>query len=531
MIRLTLLAAALVGLGTAARPPAKCAVGRVELTPEIVTANPGDVDTLTATVYSTCGAINTITSVGFTKGAATVDLATSGARKVIVTSVASDTVYVYVTASSKKDSTLFQITAVSDTVTPPGPDTLPGDTTIGDLTGVRAAQADSFVSSLGLSTHVSYTGGVYGTKWATVIRPKLLELGIRNIREEMVTNSTVVARIRDLANEGIRLTGGCWPKKNSSGVYVTSDASHCIWMANAYGTAVISAFDGWNEPDGLGCKGCADWATKWVQWQTTFWNAVHASGTWNSKKMLGNSLAHANDADAVGLHSSILDFGNLHSYPCGVNAQCMPSNVSNSWIPQWNKIDGGKPDYVTETGFHTCIPCGGMSFTAQGKLTGRLWFEYWNRGIIRTHFYELIDQHVDMTTREANWGILTNAGTAKPSFTTTKNIIALLKDPGSSFTPGLLNFSLSGGPSSVHRTLVQKRNGHFFIAIWNEIPVWNPTSKTDISNSNVSVTLTLGSSKTIKVYNPGASTTALSTTTGTSTVLSVPDEVRLVEIY
>jgi hypothetical protein len=75
-------------------------------------------------------------------------------------------------------------------------------------TGVLALAADSFVGSFSVQTHLGYSGGVYDTKWASVIRPRLLELGIRHVRERMGTNATVVARFQDLAANGVKLTAG-----------------------------------------------------------------------------------------------------------------------------------------------------------------------------------------------------------------------------------------------------------------------------------------------------------------------------------
>jgi hypothetical protein len=161
--------------------------------------------------------------------------------------------------------------------------------------------------------------------------------------------------------------------------------------------------------------------------------------------------------------------------------------VSTSWIPQWNKIVSPKPHAVTETGYYNCPTCfgNGLSERASGKYYSRLWFEYFNRGIWRTNAYELIDQGVSRSNREMNWGLLRHDGSPKPQFTATKNIIALLSDPGPSFAPGQLAYTLSNASSATHRTLLQKRDGRFYLALWQTVSVWNIKSDADISTPRI----------------------------------------------
>jgi hypothetical protein len=388
--------------------------------------------------------------------------------------------------------------------------------------GEPAVLADAFINTMSVQTHLGYTGGVYDSKWSTIIRPRLLELGIRHIRERMFTTSVVIQRTQDLAANGITLTAGCWPKNG-----VMTDASHCIAMANAYGTQTIDAFDGWNEVDNTG----TGWATNWAKWQATMYDAYKADPTWRTRPVLANSLAAASSADAVGYQASTLQWGNMHSYPAGG----LPSNVSNSWIPQWRKIAGTKPLAVTETGYHNCPTCfgNGVSERASGKYYSRLWFEYFNRGIIRTNAYELIDQGISTSDREMNWGLLRNDGTPKPQFTATKNLIALLRDDrGASCSPGNLEYTLSGDVTTqMHHTLLQKCDGRFYLALWQEVSVWNTSSKSDVSNADRAVTLTLSRpASSINVYRPVSGTGRVATDAGTSISLRVPDEVMLVEI-
>jgi hypothetical protein len=388
--------------------------------------------------------------------------------------------------------------------------------------GTPADMADALVGTVSVQTHLGYNN-VYQTGWSNIIRPRLLELGVRHIRERMNSSPNIISRFQDLGANGIKLTAGCWPQ---NGDY--TDASQCIAQANAIGPSVIDAFDGWNEVDGG--KAGPDWPTAWVQWETTLWQTYKANGTWASRPLYANSLAHAVSADQLGDRSAILDYGNMHSYP----AAGLPSNVSSTWIPKWKEVAGSKPLVVTETGYHTCPTCtngNGVSLLAQSKYLGRLVFEYFNRDVRRTNIYELIDQGVSTTDREKNWGLIKNDGSIKPAFTTLKNIIALLEDPGSTFPPGRLSYSLSGALPTTHQTLLQKRSGKFYLVLWQEVSVWNVSSKSDIRNPDDPVTLTLGTpASAIRVYRPSTGLSPIQSASGTSINLAVPDEVTVVEV-
>ncbi|MBV9334508.1 MAG: hypothetical protein JO243_01345, partial [Solirubrobacterales bacterium] len=50
-----------------------------------------------------------------------------------------------------------------------------------------AREADAFVDSVGINTHLHYQGTVYDTAFKTIIRPKLLALGIRHVRDGAYT--------------------------------------------------------------------------------------------------------------------------------------------------------------------------------------------------------------------------------------------------------------------------------------------------------------------------------------------------------
>ncbi len=98
------------------------------------------------------------------------------------------------------------------------------------------------------------------------------------------------------------------------------------------------------------------------------------------------------------------------------------------------------------------------------------------------------------------------------------------------FTPGKLNYSITDASGTVRSSLLQKADGSFWLSLWQRVSVFNPSTKTDISNANVSVALTFNDSvaRTGTSYLPSAGLTGTGLGSHTTFTLAVPDEVMLV---
>lgn len=424
-------------------------------------------------------------------------------------------------SSLGSDSALVTVTSIEPEPPPSGE-------------GILATAADSLVESISIQGHIERQGTVYG-EWTSGanVKEKFCELGVRYVREIMMADTDAQNKFGQLVTcgkqngipNGIRLMGGCWP----TGADYT-DASHCIARANAYGDSVIAAFDGWNEVDNK----LTSWTGPFRQWQATMFNTINANSTWRDKPIISNSLSHSGDATVVfnaeGNISDILDYGNMHSYPAGE----IPSVVSQAWIPNWNQLVFPKPLMATETGYHNCQTCpnNGVSELAQRKYMPRLIMEYWNRDVKRTNIYQMMDEGpIPYASREDAWGLVRRTGVVKPAYTALQRMIAILSDPGVTFTPGRLDYTLTGKLSSTHELLLQKRDGRFYLALWREVTVYNNTTDVDITNPDDALTMTLTDpASAINVYRPGTGSSPVQVGSGTSINLNVPDEVIIVEV-
>ena len=81
-------------------------------------------------------------------------------------------------------------------------------------------------------------------------------------------------------------------------------------------------------------------------------------------------------------------------------------------------------------------------------------------------------------------------------------MISLLGDPGADFTLGSLDYSLAAAgiavvddqnfkTGEIHHTLLQKRDGTFYLILWNEIVSYDNAAERDINVSEQTVTLKL----------------------------------------
>lgn len=367
-----------------------------------------------------------------------------------------------------------------------------------------ARSADAFVNSIGVATHLRYLDTAYAN-YDTIIKPKLQELGVRHIRDGG-KNPEFFRRLNDLATLGIRAT-------------LVMDTRDGITPANVVTEAIqpvlssIEAVEGPNEWDVNPQVTYKDQAfpTGLRAYQDELYAVVKANPTTATLPVLMPSLAIPYHAAQLGALASA-DMGNMHSYAGGN----LPSqDLDIKWIPLTQTITGpAKPIVATECGWHNATndlkaPQPGISELAAAKYVPRLYLEYFNRGIQRSFLYELINERQD-TTQEQNFGLLRNNGSAKPAFDSLKNLIALLQDPGPEFAPQALSYSLSGTSPlnpTLHHTLLQKRDGRFYLALWQEVPSFNLQTKLDVYVPKQTVTLTLGTPvRQATAYKPLKST-------------------------
>jgi hypothetical protein len=239
----------------------------------------------------------------------------------------------------------------------------------------------------------------------------------------------------------------------------------------------VDAFEGVNEPD---LTGSPSWASTTIAAQRALYAAVKGNPAIRHLTVIGASPTWK--PQELGDLSGAVDAGNWHPYPGGHCPTCGDPYGTNidDLAPRYRAPSGSKPMIATETGYHNALRNTDNGHRPVDEATAavylpRLLLEYFNRGFHRTYLYELIDSRPDpgLADRDAHFGLLRNDGSEKPAYRAVRSLLGLLSDPGPTFSPGALPYTVSGASPSVHRTLLQKRDGTFLLALWHEAPTWD----------------------------------------------------------
>lgn len=345
---------------------------------------------------------------------------------------------------------------------------------------VRASSAGAFVDSIGVNTHLFYTDTAYRNY--PRVRDRLRELGVKHIRDGLPPGrQDLYHRLNDLAAYGIRSTLIYNPSSGSVSQFV-SDLSRVRSSADSV--------EGANELDATG----GNWAARDRAYQQDLFKSTKAFDA--SLRVVSPSLVSPQAYRELGDVGSWADAGNMHSYPAGEGPSgCKLGRTLADCFSDARLDAPGDPVWATETGYHDALSSPGTyppsSERAAGIYMSRLPFEYARQGVARWYVYELLDELPDPAgaAQEANFGLLRNDFSPKPAFTALKNSIALLNDkPGAA---GSLRYSLTGDLTGVEQTLLVKRDGSFWVALWRRASVWNAQARQDLDPSSRQVTLNL----------------------------------------
>jgi len=390
------------------------------------------------------------------------------------------------------------------------------------VTTQQAQAADSFVDSIGVATHLTYAGTPY-TNYP-LVQQRLQESGIRHLRDGWGTGSAYASSFveKQLHPLGIGITMVQDPRQGATPAALKD-------MVKTQLPTSIDAVEGLNEWDVTG----SNWAGAARDWTIQVAQAYRGDAATKNIPIVAGALADTNTASkyqALGNISAYVDYGNTHDYPG--NQFHMNDAIINTVLANNAITAPGKKVYATETGFSTGnvgAPYQTMPEAQVAQALPKLYLDHFRRGIVRSFSYELFDQHAD-DQFESKFGLLRNDGSPKPSFTAVSNMIGLLSDRGSAFTPGSLDYELQGQNASTRTLLLQKRDGTFWLAVWQQDRTWNGSSV--LNPADVPLTLKLGSAvTTARVYDPVRSRAALATTSNTASVQFASTEgVTLVEL-
>jgi hypothetical protein len=409
--------------------------------------------------------------------------------------------------------------------------------------GSRAKMANAFVNSIGVATHIKFLDTPYADYER--VKAALGELGVKHIRDSVVYNqdwrdATVYGRYRDL-NASFGIKAMLYFNPDNTGLD-TIDAAKMNYILSKMGPA-LELIEGPNEYNATNADGVnPDWGAELEAYQAGLYNAVQASKNPDMPVACPPLQRPYPPIEEVPVLEGICDYRNMHSYPAGnppmMGAPSDPSDYSivlDRDVPMANYVadNPSLPITASETGYQTSTDGQGISEMAHAKYAPRLAFEYFNAGITRGYHYQLLDHFNNGDADpQSHFGFLRMDFRRKPVFRAMENTIDILEDPGPAFATSSLDYTLAKTTPDIHQTLLQKRDGTFYLAVWREVRSYDLEAKRDISVPSAKATLTLNQPITqAATYLPSESNAPVKRYTEPRRLtVYVPDEVLLVEL-
>jgi hypothetical protein len=207
------------------------------------------------------------------------------------------------------------------------------------------------VNSIGINTKLTYTQSVNYTGFYSIIKPKLLALGVRHLRDEGITArsdgwmASIYGRMKELAAHGIKFNLIMRPAEG----YTDFTRIYNWDKFLKYALPVVEDLEGLNEWDLKGRN--SNWAGQLRSFQRALW--LKAKGDTRTKNLpiFAPTMGNPNNASYVGDLSSYLNYGNSHPYPGGTQ----PITQINYHESRVKAISGSRPWVVTETGYHNAL--------------------------------------------------------------------------------------------------------------------------------------------------------------------------------
>src|SRR5215469_373499 len=399
---------------------------------------------------------------------------------------------------------------------------------------IQAIRANDFLESLGACTHI-----IQGMDSPISVQAGIRYLGIRNIRDDGTTNRRLIHALCAIHSA----TGALVDQLPLGGDLAGTQAQ---WEQLASCGALL-AVEGPNEPNNFGfsykgnpCSSKNGNGTflPCAQFQADLYSMVHADPKLAGIPVWGITEVGA-EPDNVGLQwlkipsgsnasmpdgTQYADVANAHNYVQGhgSSAQTLEDNQAfwaesvdrggtcagcfDVYGEYWGGAGGRPgqgtwakgypinvlgqnqiPKVTTETGWKiTTTPS--ISDDMRGRLLTDVYLQAYKQGWSKTFIYLMFNN----STGDNGYGMMD--APARPTLLGRyiHNLTSILADDSSAFSPGSVNCSFSGVPSTGYTMLMQKSNGKYELVIWGEAFA---------SEMPSTITINLGATYPVKIYD------------------------------
>lgn len=348
--------------------------------------------------------------------------------------------------------------------------------------GPQAVAAKSFLESLAVNSHVAQNGIP-----ATDMMKMLNYLGVKNVRDSWALTSQTT--YKTMAQKGIRFDF-------LIGDPFAPQAIRELETMAAMAPGALLAVEGPNEinnwsfvTDGVSSPiGWPNQAGPLAQkFMSRLYANVHEKAVLPQTAVYNLTWGGTIDAKKYGMLdlAGQADFGNVHVYPPGQPYLVLQSAIAGAYhhvLPNQSVI--------TEIGYST----NHISQEAQAILILNVYLSAFQQGFNKVFVYELYDEWEKS-------GLFQDANRPKRAATAIHNLTTLLADPVFPAELGKLDYVIPGLPATAHTLLLQKSNGAFYLAVWNEVPVYQ--DRADVVAANVPLTVSFGMKiRKINVFDP-----------------------------
>ena len=408
---------------------------------------------------------------------------------------------------------------------------------------VRAARARSFVDTVGIVTHAHWGGTIWSSSdWESLF----LETGVMNTRGKVgrgTGGKAAVADLQKLFNRGVKICATV--ADQSSGLDRAGTKTNLDFLANYVGAQNLSGIESANEYSNPSTRP-ADWAAQLRSFHQWLYDTVKGIPALSNVPVVAPSIwgRLTWDYTALGNLEPKVDRGCLHYYTGGRRPSIAGSPSSRNSlggatyyymadaIREAKVLAPNKGMYITEYGHPINGPNSPLSGyiiteTAAAKYLPRGLLGAFANGIEKTNIYSLIDD----VKRSKYHGLLDGTLRRRQTFYAVKNLMTLFADSATSFTPGTLDYTLSGLTSTIKQQLFQKSDGTFLLTMYQDVDSYDRANKRDAVVAPVSVGLALGQAASIEIYTPSIGAAATKVVSSVSALtIPVGDHVTVVRI-
>ncbi|OKO86806.1 hypothetical protein [Bradyrhizobium sp. AS23.2] len=396
--------------------------------------------------------------------------------------------------------------------------------------------ASTFISSIGVNTHVGYSWGAYNN--LALVEDDLKYLGVTKLRDGLASSPSAQPIIDGLAKDGYTfdlVVPSSVPAGGTSALQAYLDSVKAF--ATSHPGSVV-ALEGLNEVNlySFSYNGSSSISAA-AQFQAAYYSAIKGDATLGKISVYNLSLGYNDSTDygKLGDLSGSTDYANSHAY---VSTSLTPGAALQELLGNAKSVAGSDPVVITETGYTTKsdTPYIGANENVQAKSILNTLVDAYKDGVSTTYLYQLLDASVDNdpSNPESHWGLFNSDGTPKLAATAIHNLTTILADDGKGgHTPtASLNYTLDNMPTTGNSMVLGKSNGAYELVVWAEPKIWNDATDTEIANPTTSVTVNLGGvHHLISIYDPLKGTSPIATYTDVSQiVVPITDHPLIIEI-